>query len=123
MTEYNGELYVAGTFRVAGGVASPSIAKWNGTGWSAVGTGLNGPVTSLQVVNGTLFAGGYFSWSTPYSVSCFAAWNGNSWLPSGAGLNNYIRAMANFNSQLVAGGGFTNTAGPNYIAASQIIKL
>ncbi len=36
-------LYVAGTFTSAGGVAATGIAKYDGSGWSALGSGVNGP--------------------------------------------------------------------------------
>ncbi len=41
MAVYNVELYVTGGFDSAGGIAVNNIAKWNGSSWSAVGTGLN----------------------------------------------------------------------------------
>ena len=35
---YKNELYAAGDFTTAGGVASKNIAKWTGSSWSVVGT-------------------------------------------------------------------------------------
>ncbi|HTE05015.1 MAG TPA: hypothetical protein VK824_02385 [Planctomycetota bacterium] len=42
-------LYAGGAFISAGGVAANSIAKWNGTLWSALGSGVNGDVSALTV--------------------------------------------------------------------------
>jgi len=35
-----GNLYASGKFTSAGGVMVNSIAKWNGTAWSALGSGM-----------------------------------------------------------------------------------
>lgn len=77
-----GELVVAGTFSVAGGVAASNVATWNGATWSTLGTGLqlvpgNG-VRSLAVMpNGDVVAGGIFSFSgQQHSV---ARWDGQAW--------------------------------------------
>jgi hypothetical protein len=38
------------------------IAKWNGTTWSALGTGMNGTVSALAFdSSGNLYAGGEFA--------------------------------------------------------------
>src|SRR4051794_21393472 len=37
-----GNLYVGGQFTTAGGVITTNIAKWDGTNWTAVGTGFAG---------------------------------------------------------------------------------
>src|SRR5262245_52633400 len=42
-------LYVAGDFTVAGDVAASNIAKWNGSSWSALGSGTNANVYALAV--------------------------------------------------------------------------
>src|SRR5688500_16979329 len=39
----NGELYAAGKFSTAGGTSANRVAKWNGTGWSALGAGIPYP--------------------------------------------------------------------------------
>ena len=37
------------------------IAKWNGTAWSALGTGVNGFVYALAVAGTDVYAGGFFT--------------------------------------------------------------
>jgi len=54
-------LYVGGSFTTAGGVSAPYIARWNGGAWSALGSGVNGPVNSLAIVGSDLYAGGSFA--------------------------------------------------------------
>ena len=53
---YNGELYAGGTFTTAGGVSANYITKWNGSAWSALGSGsgFDAGIDSLAVYNGEL---------------------------------------------------------------------
>ena len=69
----SGNLYAGGNFTQAGGVSANNIAKWNGTNWSALGSGIGaggptviGPtflsINALAFDNlGNLYAGGYFN--------------------------------------------------------------
>jgi hypothetical protein len=54
------DLYVGGTFITAGDIAATNIAKWDGSSWSALGSGTGGPVVALAVSGSTLYAGGDF---------------------------------------------------------------
>ncbi len=54
----SGNLYVGGDFAVAGGGFANHIAKWDGTTWSALGSGINGIVYALAVSGSNLYAGG-----------------------------------------------------------------
>ncbi len=53
-------LYVGGSFLNAGGLSRRSTASWNGSSWSALGSGMVGYVNALAVANGRLFVGGSF---------------------------------------------------------------
>lgn len=81
-------LYVGGQFTQAGGVAANRIAKWNGTSWSALGTGMAGGTTHPRVSvlesfdDGTgtaLYAGGEFSSADGAAAKDIAKWDGSSW--------------------------------------------
>src|SRR5262249_58666076 len=61
LAAYNGELYAGGAFDSADGAPASKIAKWNGTAWSAVGTGMNSFVLALAVYNNELYAAGFFT--------------------------------------------------------------
>ncbi len=84
-------LYVAGSFDQAGGVSCPSsVARWNGTSWSAVGAGATvGGVRGLHVHAGALHAFGDFTQIGGVSAQHVARWNGTAWEPLGAGLPGY----------------------------------
>ena len=45
----SGNLYIGGTFTIVGDVFATNIAKWDGSTWSAVGSGLNAQVNALAV--------------------------------------------------------------------------
>ena len=49
----------AAWFTTAGGVTANHIAKWDGSTWSALGSGMNDTVSALAIdASGTLYAGG-----------------------------------------------------------------
>jgi len=75
MAVYNGALYVGGSFDTAGSVAANNIARWDGTNWSALGSGITGEVRSLAGYNGDLYAGGPLSAAGGVPTSNIARWN------------------------------------------------
>src|SRR4249919_3318408 len=42
-------LFAGGDFTQMGGIAAAHIARWDGTSWTAIGTGFDGPVYALAV--------------------------------------------------------------------------
>src|SRR3954451_12844335 len=94
-------LFAAGSFGHAGTVDVNSIAKWNGTAWSALGRGLYscadcpdnpGDVRALQVSGSTLYAGGSFSEAGTEYVSNIAQWNigSSTWSAMGDGVGGFF---------------------------------
>ncbi|MGA1701651.1 MAG: hypothetical protein ACO4BY_11045 [Candidatus Nanopelagicales bacterium] len=62
VTDSAGNLYAGGSFTTAGGAPANRVAKWNGTSWSALGTGMNNNVTALATDSaGNLYAGALFT--------------------------------------------------------------
>jgi len=117
----NGDVYAGGSFTSAGGVANTShIAKWNGTVWSAIATGLNNIVNILAFApNGDLYIGGAFT-DAAYPYLC--KWNGTAFsvVRANTDINGFVYALA-FGSTgyLYVGGAFTNAGGvanADYIA-------
>jgi len=56
-----GDLYVGGAFRNAGGTVANRIAKWNGSSWSPLGSGLDNQVQALAISGSDLYVGGSFT--------------------------------------------------------------
>jgi len=115
------DLYVGGLFEDAGGVANADkIAKWNGTSWSALGTGLNDYADAI-VISGTdvWVAGNFTTASGVANTKRVARWDGATWNALGAGLNGYTVALALGANNLYAGGEFTAT-GDNAISLNHI---
>jgi hypothetical protein len=84
----NGDLVAGGKFTFAGGVAANRIARWDGSSWAALGSGLAGSlgvgprVGAVAVLpNGELVAGGRFSTAGGVPSNYFARWT-DSGIPS-----------------------------------------
>lgn len=82
------DVFIGGTFTAVDGVIASRVAKWNGSTWSALGSGANGTVNAMAVLGSELFIGGTFSSVGGVSLtSRLAKWDGTSWLAAGAGFN------------------------------------
>ena len=123
----SGNLYAAGRFLTAGGVTVNHIAKWNGSSWSALSSGLYLPASGYGLVyslvldaSGNVYAGGDFTMTTSsLTVNHIAKWNGSSWSALGSGMDGDVPALAmDAAGNLYAGGWFKHAGGVlvNYIA-------
>ncbi len=75
----SGIVYAGGDVSLTAG-NEVGVVKWNGTSWSALGSGLDGTVTTMAVdATGDLFVGGYFQNAGGVQVNGLARWNGTSW--------------------------------------------
>jgi len=54
-------LYAGGYFTSAGGIPANHIARWDGTNWSALGSGVNDTVYGLALSGNNLYTGGSFT--------------------------------------------------------------
>jgi hypothetical protein len=109
----NGDLVAGGEFMTAGGVTANSIARWDGSSWQPLGSGMNGAVFRLVVLpNGDLVAGGNFTTAGGVTVNRIARWDDSSWAPLGSGMSGSVFALAVLpNDELVACGDFTSAGG------------
>ena len=110
---FNSELYAAGTFDTAGGLPAQGIARWNGTSWSACGSGLmqatpgaGGDGRSLLVKGTELWVGGEFAFAGNVPAANIARWNGTTFQAVGNGLNGLVMSLAEYAGQVCAGGIF-----------------
>jgi hypothetical protein len=107
----SGNLYVGGSFNVAGTLPANFIAKWDGSAWSAFGPGPKGQVSALAVSGSNLYAGGYFTNAGGVVTPGVVKWDGTAWLALGSGMNGAVYALAVSGTNLFAGGSFTNADG------------
>lgn len=107
-------LYVGGDFEHAGTSAARGVARWNGTDFETLGSGLDGPAAALCVHEGALYVGGFFSSAGGKTASSIARWTGTAWQTLGSGFDGPVHALAVFDpdgagpiaASLVAGGAF-----------------
>lgn len=117
-------LYAGGDFTTAGGVLAYYIAKWDGSIWATLGSGMDDTVKALTVFDdgsgAALYAAGEFTTAGGIAASGIAQWDGSTWTPLGSGLissPNYpgVLALEVFDdgngAALYAGGGFTTADG------------
>jgi hypothetical protein len=102
-------LYIGGGFPSIGGIRAAGVAKWDGSHWSQVGSGLYaltggysaGRIYSLAVYNGRLYACGNFrrigSSTTDLNkrVAFLAAFNGVDWEQVGGGIPDSTNTFPN----------------------------
>ena len=100
-----------------------NIASWDGSTWSALGTGFNNDVKSIYVDGTTVYAAGEFTQdgSEQVSVNYMAAWDGSTWTVPGGGMDGAVFALGkDVNGNIVAGGAFTSAgsvANTGFVAA------
>ncbi|MCU1451990.1 MAG: hypothetical protein JWN46_136 [Acidimicrobiales bacterium] len=108
--------YAGGHFLQVGGVPVSSIARWDGTAWHTVGTGLTlsgggvGTVNAMAQIGNNLYVGGSFDTAGGKPAHNIARWDGWSWQPLGGGLTGdlgIVHALTAVNGRLYAGGSFS----------------
>ncbi len=117
-------LHVAGRFSSVGGVPANHAAKWDGTAWSPLGSGISGVNTrvyTLEVLDDgqgggpALYAGGAFSGAGGQLAWHAARWDGTAWSSLGAGTDDEVWAFAALGSgssgRVYAGGEFDQADG------------
>lgn len=121
MVASGNDIYVAGSFDTAGGVAANNIAVYNTTSgtWSALGTGTDNDVQALAINGSNVFAGGRFNDAGGIAVSNIAMWNGSSWSALGTGTDDDVLALEVYNNELYAGGYFDTAGG---VTATRIAR-
>jgi len=122
----NNDVYITGAFTLAGNTQVSSVAKWNGTAWSTLSTGIvfhsadfPGTGTALQAVNNNLYIGGYLTKANDQFVSNIVSWNIQtntfSKLSDGSDekgvYDGSVYATAQSGNRLYAGGSFSIIGG------------
>ena len=127
--KYNGNIIAGGYWISYNGDTMNDIARWDGTTWQPLGTGIYvGPgyaswVRCLKVFNGELYVGGYFEFAGGVPARGIAKWNGTSWSDVGGSItSNFgdeIYDMKVYGNALYVVGTFTQIGGVNakYLAS------
>jgi hypothetical protein len=106
--DQNDNLYAGGALN------SHGIAKWDGTSWSALGSGLNGFANAIVCdSSGNIYAGGSFTSTKDGSVTLnhIGKWDGSSWSALGDGTDEAVKGLACDSSGNVYACGPFSTAG------------
>ena len=113
-----GDLVAAGYFEATAG--RRRIARWNGTQWLALASGLgpqfigsNSSVRALTILaNGDLVAAGWIPTASGVTVNHIARWDGVAWSALGSGMNGWVDSLTTMaNGDVIAGGTFTSAGG------------
>src|SRR6185503_16876517 len=102
---------------LAGGLVANGIARWNGSAWSALGSGVSGNLPTVYALtafdDGTgpaLCAGGSFFNAGGVHGPYVAKWDGAAWAALANGMSGDVHALAVFDSgsgPTLHAGGFT----------------
>lgn len=118
----NAGLYAGGVFGATGdgSLTLNGIAKWNGTAWSALGSGVAGGSAVVETLafdtSGNLWAGGNFTSVGGVSANNIAKWDGTAWSAVSCGtvngVNGTVRAIVpQSDGSIIVGGHFTTAGG------------
>lgn len=117
-------LYICGGFHIAGGVTVHHVAKWDGSSWSALGTGADtaqyGYALDLAP-DGRLYFGGSFTSVDSVAANYIACWNGTAWTALGDGVNGNVRFVSVGDDNTVYVSGYFTQAG-GLTSADRIAK-
>ena len=113
-TRSGNDMMIGGTFATISGVPMNGIARWNGSTFTPLGTGMIGSSIEALVTldNGDIVAGGNFVGAGGTTVNHIARWNGTTWSPMGNGFDAPVYALCKMpNGDVIAGGAFTQEVG------------
>ena len=130
----SGALIAGGAFHRSGLRPIERVARWSGTQWEQMGSGLSDSVSVLTTWDADgpgpsparLVAGGRFRMSGASAVNFIAMWDGAAWQSMAGGMNDAVVALAAWDpdaagplaTRLVAAGDFTQAGGASaaYVA-------
>jgi hypothetical protein len=116
-----GMLYAGGNFKSAGQVSNQAsnIARWDGTSWSSMGSGVDGRVYALTASGSAVYAGGSFTSAGGNPADGIAKWNGTTWSPLGLGIGGIVWSIVTTGNDVYVGGEFYDAG---YQEASRVAK-
>lgn len=121
MVQYQGKLYVGGSFTSIDNVSYSYLARYDGSSWDSI-PGISGPVTALEVIEDTLYIGGSFEANETFQFNRLMKYDGDSFIHM---MNNpfeesegWIQSFANYQNNIYIGGNFDIDVGNDLIMFS-----
>ncbi|HPB24218.1 MAG TPA: T9SS type A sorting domain-containing protein [Bacteroidales bacterium] len=119
---YNGDIFVTGFFNTAGNNIVNSIARWDGTSWYNLSSGLKGTDGSqgggngLKVINNELYVFGGFDSVAGIAANSIGKYDGSNWsavhnfpvIPTDIGAANRVNDIAFYNNEIFVCGNLNN---------------
>lgn len=117
--EYDGKLIVAGKFTYADTVESNAIAAFDGTEWSALGSGLGAAplpypyvyIENMLSHNGKLYIVGQFEQADGFVGNNIAVWDGNTWDNMNGGADERVFDIGALGDEIFVTGFFDSIGG------------
>jgi hypothetical protein len=77
---WRNEIYLRGNFFFTrNGIEHNFIMRWDGTSWTPLGSGPDGPVKSIKVIDDQLIVAGWFTYADTVLCNGLARWDGEAW--------------------------------------------
>lgn len=120
----NGDLIAVGNFVYAGDVQVNNVARWDGSQWHALGSGVfNGgsaqAVNAVATLGSDVYVAGLFKSASGVNATNIARWDGTQWHAMGGGPFGTNTALAFVGTTLYTAGNFTNIGG---VAARNVAR-
>lgn len=97
-------VYIGGQFNTVYNIIANNLARWNGTTWSSVGSGVSGGmnrVNALTYANAKLYVGGNFSQGGgSTTLNHVGIWNGTTWENAGRIQTTEVLALSTIGTTL-----------------------
>lgn len=106
--QWDSSLVVAGSFTSFNGVGSTrGVARWDGTNWNSLDSGINGVGVRVRVIDDTCYIGGSFdkSGNTTLNNAGRIA-RGGQWRAFGSGMSGLVYDFVKYNGSIYLGGLF-----------------
>lgn len=106
-------VYVGGNFSKVANNTIPFLARWDGSAWSGLGTGVNSQVSALLSVGSDLYVGGDFTKAGDLDVGRIARWSDTGWSVLGTGVGGgTVQTLAQApDGSILVGGDFITAGG------------
>lgn len=105
-------LYAVGSFTsLSDSTVLNNVALWNGSSWTSVGNGVNGPCEDGAFINNQLYIVGSFTQANGAAIRAAARWDGTQWHQLGDGSLTSAASIVEIDGHIYVGGQTASTSG------------